>query len=312
MMLAGFEAPTAGRIFLDGSEISRLPPHGRGIGVVFQNYALFPHMTVAENIGFPLSVRGVAGAEIAERAEKALKMVRLSGLGERRPSQLSGGQQQRVALARAMVFEPKLILLDEPLGALDKQLRERMQFELKQMHQELGVTMIYVTHDQSEALTMSDRIAVFNDGAVQQLSSPEDLYEHPRNAFVAQFIGENNQLCGTVLEFDSATCQVRLEDGTVVMAQNIEINQKGQKALISVRPERIKLVRHGEAVGNLLRARVEGKVYLGDAVRIVLQTHDGQEVIAKLPVDNPACASGVGDVVGLGWEQEYCRAFFLQ
>ena len=179
MMLAGFETPTAGEILLEGKPLSRLPPYKRQIGMVFQNYALFPHMTVAENIGFPLSVRGIARDEIAQRVERVLDMVQLAGFGGRRPAQLSGGQQQRIAVARALVFEPKLVLMDEPLGALDKQLREQMQLEIRRLHQRLGVTMVYVTHDQAEALTMSDRIAVFHRGKIQQLDGPEQLYETP-------------------------------------------------------------------------------------------------------------------------------------
>ena len=193
MLLAGFEAPTSGEILLDGKPLSHVPPYRRDIGMVFQNYALFPHMTIEENIGFPLSVRGVPTDDIGKRVERALDMVQLGGFGKRRPAQLSGGQQQRIAVARALVFEPKLILMDEPLGALDKQLREQMQLEIRRLHQRLGVTMAYVTHDQSEALTMSDRIAVFHRGKIQQLDTPEQMYEYPKNAFVARFIGENNR-----------------------------------------------------------------------------------------------------------------------
>ena len=199
MMLAGFEPATHGEITLDGVPINNVPPHKRGIGMVFQNYALFPHMTVAENLAFPLQVRKMKKTEIESRVNRALDMVQLGGFGGRRPAQLSGGQQQRVAVARALVFDPALVLMDEPLGALDKQLREQMQYEIKHIHENLGVTVVYVTHDQSEALTMSNRVAVFNDGVIQQLASPDDLYERPENAFVAQFIGENNTLNGTCL-----------------------------------------------------------------------------------------------------------------
>ena len=205
MLLAGFETPTAGEILLEGKPLSRVPPYQRNIGMVFQNYALFPHMTVAANIAFPLSVRGMAAADIAERVERALDMVQLGGFGQRRPAQLSGGQQQRVAVARALVFEPKLILMDEPLGALDKQLREQMQLEIRRLHRRLGVTMVYVTHDQAEALTMSDRIAVFHSGKIQQLDTPEQMYENPKNAFVARFIGENNRLDGRLETMSTAT-----------------------------------------------------------------------------------------------------------
>ncbi|MEO1397806.1 MAG: ABC transporter ATP-binding protein, partial [Pseudomonadota bacterium] len=210
MMLAGFEPATNGEIFLDGKSINNVPPNKRGIGMVFQNYALFPHMTVAENLAFPLRVRGMGKVEIETKVARALAMVELHEMGGRRPAQLSGGQQQRVAVARALVFDPSLILMDEPLGALDKQLREQMQYEIKHIHENLGVTVVYVTHDQAEALTMSDRIAVFNDGIIQQLSSPSDLYENPQNSFVAQFIGENNRLQGRVKQVSGKVATVEL------------------------------------------------------------------------------------------------------
>jgi ABC-type Fe3+/spermidine/putrescine transport system ATPase subunit len=198
MMLAGFESPTAGEIMLNGQPITRTPPHKRDFGMVFQNYALFPHMTVAQNVAYPLVVRKVPRSEVAQRVTRALAMVQLTGKDERHPAQLSGGQQQRVALARALVFEPQLVLMDEPLGALDKQLREHMQLELKALHRQLGVTFVYVTHDQGEALTMSDRVAVFNEGAIQQIDSVERLYETPANRFVAGFVGDSTELHGTV------------------------------------------------------------------------------------------------------------------
>ena len=218
MMLAGFEAVTQGEIVLDGRPISNVPPYRRDIGVVFQNYALFPHMTVNENLAFPLEVRKASSAEIEARIRKALDMVQLAGFGQRRPAQLSGGQQQRVAVARALVFEPKLVLMDEPLGALDKQLREQMQYEIKHLHERLGVTVVYVTHDQSEALTMSNRIAVLNHGVIQQVATPQDLYERPESAFVAQFVGENNRLLGTVREVNGSNCVVAVEGGEVTGA----------------------------------------------------------------------------------------------
>jgi putative spermidine/putrescine transport system ATP-binding protein len=193
MMLAGFETPTQGEIFLKDKPLHNLPPHKRDIGMVFQNYALFPHMTIEENLAFPLSVRKMNRVERAEKVRRALDMVRLNDFAKRYPAQMSGGQQQRVALARALVFEPKLVLMDEPLGALDKQLREHMQLEIKHLHKQLGLTVVYVTHDQSEALTMSDRVAVFNDGVIQQIDTPAAIYETPTKSFVAQFIGENNR-----------------------------------------------------------------------------------------------------------------------
>ena len=221
MMLAGFEPATHGEIYLDGRPINAVPPHRRGIGMVFQNYALFPHMTVNENLAFPLQVRRINKNEIESRIKRALDMVRLSGFGARRPGQLSGGQQQRVAVARALVFDPKLVLMDEPLGALDKQLREQMQYEIKHIHDNLEVTVVYVTHDQSEALTMSNRICVFNEGVIEQLASPTDLYERPNNAFVAQFIGENNTLPGQVTSVNGNHCQVQTDGGASVEALKV-------------------------------------------------------------------------------------------
>jgi putative spermidine/putrescine transport system ATP-binding protein len=188
MMLAGFEPATHGEIYLDGEPINRVPPHKRGIGMVFQNYALFPHMTVGENLSFPLEVRGMNKSDREAKVKRALDMVRLGEFADRRPGQLSGGQAQRVAVARALVFDPEVVLMDEPLGALDKNLREQMQYEIKHIHENLEVTVMYVTHDQSEALTMSNRVAVFDDGIVQQLAPPDELYEQPTNAFVADFI----------------------------------------------------------------------------------------------------------------------------
>src|SRR5262252_3441305 len=247
MLLAGFEAPTEGEILLDGRAIGRLPPHKREIGMVFQHYALFPHMTVAENVAFPLTVRGLPKDEIASRVERALSMVQLAALAERRPAQLSGGQQQRVAVARALVFEPKLVLMDEPLGALDKQLREQMQLEIRRLHRELGVTMVYVTHDQSEALTMSDRIAVFRQGRIEQIGPPEAIYDEPANAFVARFIGENNRVVGTVVEVDGTRCAVRARGGAMLTGTCADRLAPGDEALVSVRPEQIAL---GEALAE--------------------------------------------------------------
>ena len=198
MMLAGFEAPSSGEIRLSGRSVQHLPPRKRGIGLVFQNYALFPHMTVERNLAFPLEVRGISTAQRRERIQEALKAVRLSGLENRRPGELSGGQQQRVAIARALVFNPALVLMDEPLGALDRRLREQMQFEIRRMQHNLGITVVYVTHDQQEAMAMSSRVAVFHRGRIQQVAAPETLYEEPEREFVASFIGDNNVLRGRI------------------------------------------------------------------------------------------------------------------
>ena len=225
MMLAGFESPTAGEILLDGKPITRTPPHKRNFGMVFQNYALFPHLSIAQNVAYPLTVRKVPKTEIAQRVTRALDMVRLKNMDDRLPGQLSGGQQQRVALARALVFQPQLVLMDEPLGALDKQLREHMQIELKELHRQLGVTFVYVTHDQGEALTMSDRVAVFNDGVIQQLDAVDRMYEAPANGFVASFIGDSTMLRGTVratqVDGQAERCGVVLSDGRVLTGLNV-------------------------------------------------------------------------------------------
>lgn len=308
MMLAGFEMPTYGEIRLGERAINSLPPHKRNIGMVFQNYALFPHMTVAQNVGFPLSVRRMAREDIEEKVERALAMVRLSEFGRRRPAQLSGGQQQRVALARALVFEPELVLMDEPLGALDKQLREQMQIEIKHLHESLGLTVVYVTHDQSEALTMSNRVAVFNDGVIQQIDDPRALYEEPRNSFVANFIGENNNFDGTVAAFDGDTCRVRLDGAETILAKPIAVFGPGVTTTLSIRPERISLAPlAGEAV-NHIPGRVAESIYLGDHRRIIVEAAGNPQVKVKLAADAGLSSLDVGDPVDLWFHAHDCRA----
>ncbi|WP_445217315.1 ABC transporter ATP-binding protein [Bradyrhizobium sp. Pa8] len=284
MMLAGFEVPTHGEIYLAERPIKNVPPHKRDIGMVFQNYALFPHLTIAENIAFPLSVRNTAKAEAQERVNAALRMIKMETLAHRRPGQLSGGQQQRVALARALVFNPQLVLMDEPLGALDKRLREQMQLEIKQLHETMGITVVYVTHDQSEALTMSDRIAVFNDGIVQQIDRPDALYEHPVNSFVAHFIGENNVLAGTVETVEKDYCRVTLAGGGAVTARAVNVSGAGASTSLSVRPERIAIIPDGPSSEgpNRLAAKVQNTIYLGDHALAVLDVAGNGEFMVKL------------------------------
>jgi len=279
MMLAGFEVPTSGTIAIDGQPVNALPPHRRDIGMVFQNYALFPHMTVAENVAFPLSVRKISRAEQKQRVDRALDMVKLGPMGGRRPAQLSGGQQQRVALARALVFAPRIVLMDEPLGALDKNLREHMQLEIKHLHEELGLTVVYVTHDQSEALTMSDRIAVFNDGVIQQLDAPAMLYGRPANSFVANFIGENNSLPGTVEQLQDGYALVRLATGEAVVASAVAVDRVGAATALGIRPERLWLEPAG-AEG--LQATVLEQIYHGDHVRLRIAAGGSDQVMVKL------------------------------
>ncbi|RLA43341.1 MAG: spermidine/putrescine ABC transporter ATP-binding protein [Gammaproteobacteria bacterium] len=308
MMLAGFEVPTHGEIRLDGTPINNLSPHKRGIGMVFQNYALFPHMTVGENLAFPLNVRGMGKSDIDAKVKQALGMVRLQEFGDRRPAQLSGGQQQRVAVARALVFEPELVLMDEPLGALDKNLREEMQYEIKHIHEDLGVSMVYVTHDQSEALTMSNRIAVFEDGIIQQLAAPDDLYERPDNAFVAGFIGENNKLMGTVKGFEGGNCLVDLDGGGTVKTLKVNVNNVGDRTTLSLRPERVVVDPAAGSVPNVLSAEVEELIYLGDHIRTRVNIAGNNEFIVKIPNSAHHTILSEGRNVSLGWEAEDCRA----
>jgi len=309
LMLAGFESPTAGEILLEGRPITRLPPHKRDIGMVFQNYALFPHMTVWQNVAFPLAVRGLPKHEIVERVAGALAVVKLVDLESRRPLQLSGGQQQRVALARAFVFNPRLVLLDEPLGALDKQLREQMQYELKQIHEALDVTMVYVTHDQSEALTMSDRIAVFNAGRLQQVAAPRVVYEQPANAFVAQFIGESNRLTGTVVEAHGDRRRVRVAEGCLIEAVAVDAGGPGEATLLAIRPEHLVLAPAVGVYANTLSARVEDLIYQGDTARIRLSVLDGRELVAKVPIRFADTSFKRADTIAVAWQAEDCRAF---
>jgi putative spermidine/putrescine transport system ATP-binding protein len=297
MMLAGFESPTAGEILLAGQPITRTPPHKRNFGMVFQNYALFPHLTIADNVAYPLTVRKVPKAEIALRVAKALAMVQLTGRDQRYPSQLSGGQQQRVALARALVFGPQLVLMDEPLGALDKQLREHMQIELKDLHRQIGVTFVYVTHDQGEALTMSDRVAVFNDGEIQQIDAVERLYETPSNRFVAGFVGDSSVLAGQVGTAQGANsgdtpgvtpgagCELVLPGGERLAGINVNGAMPGAAVVASVRPERIEALFTPPANrANTLQATVNDVIYFGDHLRLRCALAGQAAATVKLPL----------------------------
>ncbi|HEX9771311.1 MAG TPA: ABC transporter ATP-binding protein [Kiloniellales bacterium] len=308
MMLAGFEPATHGEIYLNKTPINNVPPHKRGIGMVFQNYALFPHMTVAENLAFPLEVRKMSKREIEERTNRVLNMVQLGDFGRRRPGQLSGGQQQRVAVARALVFDPQLVLMDEPLGALDKQLREQMQYEIRHIHDSLGVTVVYVTHDQSEALTMSNRIAVFNEGIIQQLAAPDDLYERPENAFVAQFIGENNMFCGKVKEINGNACCVELDSGGQVLGLKVNVNGVGERSTLSLRPERVEVNPPDGKYPNVFEGMVEELIYLGDHIRTRARVCGSDDFIVKVPNAASHVHLKEGEVVKFGWTVEDCRA----
>ncbi|QCP50738.1 ABC transporter ATP-binding protein [Trinickia violacea] len=313
MMLAGFEFPTGGEIWLDGTLLNTVPPHKRNIGMVFQNYALFPHLTVEQNVAYPLTVRKCSADERAHRVNNALKMVRMESFAKRYPAQLSGGQQQRIALARALVFEPKLVLMDEPLGALDKQLREHMQYELKSLHEKLGVTFVYVTHDQGEALTMSDRVAVFDKGIVQQLDTVDRLYESPCNEFVANFIGDSNRLRGTIANVDGEFCEFHLLDGTRLVGRNIGGARAGAKAVACIRPERMRLASrvNGALNGaNALAGEARSLIYFGDHVRMRCGVREQDECFVKVPLGTEALdAFAPGAPVSLEFAAEHLRIF---
>jgi putative spermidine/putrescine transport system ATP-binding protein len=309
MMLAGFENPTAGQIFVDGNRIDDIPAHRRGIGVVFQNYALFPHMTVAGNLAFPLEVRGVAKGDRDARVKRLVELVRLGGLEDRYPAQLSGGQQQRVAVARALVFNPGLVLMDEPLGALDKQLRENLQDEIKQIHRTFGVTVVYVTHDQSEALTMSDRIALFRNGRLEQVGEPKVMYDLPATSFAARFLGEINVLRGTIVAAGE-TLSVRVEsNGSVLAATRANVEGRiGEPVLLCVRPEHLELVSGEAEAANAFPATVREAVFHGDHIRLHLDGGGGVELKTRVRPEYMSTIS-IGERVIVSVEPRQCRAF---
>jgi spermidine/putrescine ABC transporter ATP-binding subunit len=313
-MIAGFEQPTAGKISIDGKDVTRVSPDKRNVGMVFQNYALFPHLTVAENVGFALKQRNVPRGEMQSRVQQALDLVQLSPLGGRFPQQLSGGQQQRVAIARAVIFNPPVLLMDEPLSALDKQLRDEMQLEIKHLHDRLGITFIYVTHDQKEALVMSDRVAVLNNGKVEQIGSPTALYDEPENQFVASFIGEANML--KVVDQGQARPGIRLVKAGDHALQARVNGSVSANPLCMVRPEKIHLgqVQNGEVLNgqasagsdaasaglNSLPGIVREATFMGDAFRYVIDT-SGQRVIVKQSHRADLVSFSPGDHTVLSW-----------
>ncbi len=309
MLLAGFEAVTGGDIRVNGASVTRMPPYKRNIGMVFQSYALFPHMTVSENLAYPLKVRGVPRAEIAVRVKEYLDLVELGEYGDRPPARLSGGQRQRVALARALIFEPSLVLMDEPLGALDRKLREQMQFEITRLHKKLGFTVIYVTHDQTEALTMSDRVAVFNAGVVQQCAPPNVLYEHPENAFVAGFIGENNLIPGKIVGVEGDAVRVALPGGDVVVARRADATLAGEACGVAVRPAKTHIAQAERPHDNRIHAKFTMRHYVGDFIRYYFELPDGSGITAKILNHAAAPRFADGETVSLGWHTADCHAF---
>jgi putative spermidine/putrescine transport system ATP-binding protein len=305
MMVAGLQQPDAGSILLNGRPVHRMPSYRRDIGMVFQHYALFPHMTVRRNIAFPLEMRRIKPAETARLVANALRTVGLETFADRLPRELSGGQQQRVALARAMVYSPALLLMDEPLGALDKKLREQLQIQIKRVHRERRMSVLYVTHDQEEALTMSDRIAVFNNGRIEQIGTPEELYETPATRFVAGFIGETNFLPGRVLSTAGAICQIDIM-GMSIQASAHSTLSSGDKVVVAVRPERITL----STTGPGLTGEVSDVIYIGNARKYVIRLSGDHECIALRHVDpTTAAVSAQGHQAVLSWDAGHATAF---
>ncbi|MBL8346953.1 MAG: ABC transporter ATP-binding protein [Rubrivivax sp.] len=336
MMLAGFEPVSAGTIRLNGEPIESLPAHRRNMGVVFQSYSLFPHMTVAGNVAFPLQMRGLSAGEIDLKVRAALQRVRLEAYAARRPNQLSGGQQQRVALARALVFEPSVVLMDEPLAALDKKLREEMQLEIRRLHRELGVTMVYVTHDQGEAMSLSDRVAVFHRGRIEQLGAPAELYDRPTGAFVAGFVGDNNAVSGRVSgrEADGSLVHVSVlgRAGTVVgrcsdvLAAELNLTPAPARPVsVNIRPERLRVLGARDAQGssgvhddgpggqlNRWPASVVDLIHQGDHWRLITQIAGGENAppwVVKLPAGAAPAGLAPGTAVTLGFAPEDAWVF---
>jgi spermidine/putrescine transport system ATP-binding protein len=305
-MIAGFEEPSGGRILLEGQDVSRVPPYRRNVNTVFQHYALFPHMSVYDNVAFGPRCRKLEPAEVEKRARALLAVVRLTDFAERRPAQLSGGQQQRVALARALVNYPSALLLDEPLGALDLKLRQTMQIELKRIQREVGITFIYVTHDQEEALTMSDRIAVMNDGRVEQIGSPEEIYHSPASVFVANFIGVANLLPGVVTRVAGDRVTVRVAgDGEVSLPAGAEPREPGAKATVMVRPERLRLT--GGDAGSGVPVTVKHVVFQGPVIRCILVAPDGTEITAHLGPEQEIPDLRPGLALRVSWDPDAAR-----
>jgi len=301
MLIAGFEFPTAGGILIGGKDVSTVRPSKRNIGMVFQNYALFPHMTVYENIAFPLKMRKFNKSEILEKVETVLDKVKLLGFERRYPKQLSGGQQQRIALARAMVFDPPVLLMDEPLGALDKKLREYMQIEIKNIQRDLKITTIYVTHDQSEALTMSDRIAVFNQGRIEQVGTPDEIYDQPSNKFVADFIGETNFIEGSITAIEeNRYCFKSIGGSEFHLVKKREITV-GEKITVAIRPEKINLSFGKDHGFNQLAGVVEEVIYVGETRRYRIKLNDQESIVVKQQTYFESQSLKVMDKVLVGW-----------
>jgi spermidine/putrescine ABC transporter ATP-binding subunit len=299
MMIAGFVAPDAGAIRMDGADVTRVPPQRRGLGMVFQNYAIFPHLNVFENVAFPLRARRVADAELRPRVQAALELVQLERFAQRYARQLSGGQQQRVAIARAIVFHPSIVLMDEPLGALDKNLRYDMQVEIKEIQQRLGMTVLYVTHDQEEAMNMSDRIAIMNHGRIEQLGPPGQIYEHPINAFVGRFLGEANLIEGAIEQIAAGEAVLQTRDGIALRARINREATPGRAAALFVRPEQLT---YGDvADANRVEGTVRRRSFLGSMIRTVVEAGAATVLTIDQPNVPDAPAPEIGTRVAVSW-----------
>ncbi len=308
-MIAGFEIPDRGEILLENDDITTVAPNNRGIGMVFQNYALFPHMTVSDNISFPLKMRKIPGHNIRQAVKEALELVKLPEFESRYPHQLSGGQQQRIALARAIVFKPKILLMDEPLGALDKKLRDHMRLEIKHLQESLDITVIYVTHDQEEALTMSDRIAIMNEGKIIQLDTPVTLYESPANLFVADFIGESNFLSGRIAETDGERTAVETDQGLKVWVQKFNQAKPGEEVSVAIRPEKIEILAEAAVdandIVNRFTGRIEEIIYVGEARIYRVSLAAGIIVDVKVQSGPSVQNFKIGGDITIGWRTRH-------
>lgn len=299
-VIAGMVAATSGRVYIRDRDVTDIPPSQRDLGMVFQNYALMPHMTVFENIAFPLRVRRMGNAEIRRKVEAALKLVQLPDVGQRKPRELSGGQQQRISIARCLVYNPSLILMDEPLGALDRKLREQMQLEIKRLHGQLGITVLYVTHDQEEAMILSDRICLMNQARIEQVGRPEELYFRPATPFVATFLGESNLIDGTVAEAGPAAV-LKGPGGCTIRAEAPAPVAKGQKLRMLVRPEHLRPLIGAETACNEMTGTVSNVIFIGGITCYFVQLADGSVVTARRLTEGREPPAAIGSPIRLGW-----------
>ena len=307
-VIAGMVAASSGRVFIRDRDVTNMPPSQRDLGMVFQNYALMPHMTVFENIAFPLRVRKMPSAEIREKVEAVLRLVQLPDVGQRKPRELSGGQQQRISIARCLVYDPSLILMDEPLGALDRKLREQMQLEIKRLHGQLGITVLYVTHDQEEAMVLSDRICLMNQARIEQLGKPTDLYFKPATPFVASFLGESNLIHGTVAEV-GPTAILQGPGGCTIRAEAQSPLVVGQKLRMLVRPEHLRPLAQSETASNEVAGTVTNVIFIGGITCCFVQLSDGTVLTSRRLTEGREASAKIGDQVRLGWTAENTVVF---